>query len=383
QRTDDDTDRDGVNAEERVAELREQDDHEVVDERCGRAREKLAIRVQDPRRKRGEPHEDGRQQHDAREVNGQRDLLRVVEWRDERRDHIWRRDPHDDREPDEEDQDRIHDTGGDVPCFVLALPREIAREYRDERGRERPRDHEAKDGVGDLERRPERIELGRLAEVRPDHRQAQPAEDPTCDEGDDHDRRGARDRHRQRSDFEASGIVRIYAGKEAQALRSQTHPPDGASYLDAYGRPIRGADRRAYGPRRHRQRRREGRRDDLGRGERPRQGRKTRLHSQEQRPASAQPDRESRDEGEEEDLIPPGQSIRTGLPPTALKRTDSMSPAITPSRPFQTTSWALGAATLSAPAKKMPMPAPTPAPRTFGPLAFMRYRSCQVAPGSA
>src|ERR1700730_7893927 len=36
------------------------------------------------------------------------------------------------------------------------------------------------------------------------------------------------------------------AGKEAQALSAQAHPPDPATDVHADDRPIRGADRRAY-----------------------------------------------------------------------------------------------------------------------------------------
>src|SRR6266550_1428331 len=54
-------------------------------------------------------------------------------------------------------------------------------------------------------------------------------------------------------DFEASGIVRTYASKETQALRTQAHPPDPAPDIDADDRPLSRANRRAYGARRHQQ----------------------------------------------------------------------------------------------------------------------------------
>src|SRR6267142_4718531 len=302
ERSDDDPDRDRMDAEERIAELSEQDDDEVVDKRGRRAREELTVRVEDSRRERREAHEDGRQQHEPGEVHGEGDLLRVVERRDERRYDVGRGDPHDDREADEQEQDEVHDARGDVPRLVLALPREVAREYRDERGGERARDHETEDRIGDLERRPERVELGRLAEMRPDDRQAQPAEDAARNEGDDHDRRGARDRHRQPDDFEASGIVRIYASQETQALRPQTHPPDPATDVDADDRPVRRAYRRAHGARRHRQGHGDRGRHDCRGGKRPRQGGEAGLDSQEQRPPATKPYREGGYKGEEKDL---------------------------------------------------------------------------------
>src|SRR5256885_11752016 len=44
------------------------------------------------------------------------------------------------------------------------------------------------------------------------------------------------------------------AGKEAQALRPEAHPPDPAAHRHADDRPLRGADRGARGPRSHQQR---------------------------------------------------------------------------------------------------------------------------------
>src|SRR2546430_24900 len=57
-------------------------------------------------------------------------------------------------------------------------------------------------------------------------------------------------------DIEASGIVRTYASQEAQALSPETHPPDAAAHVHADHRPLRGADRRAYGAGGHREGRR-------------------------------------------------------------------------------------------------------------------------------
>src|SRR5256886_8937149 len=103
-------------------------------------------------------------------------------------------------------------------------------------------------------------------------------------------------------DIEASGIVRTYAGKEAQALGPQTHPSDPAAHVHADDRPLRGADRRADRPRGHRQGRRGRIRGHLGGGERAGQSRQARLDPQEQCAPAAEQDRESGDEGEEEKL---------------------------------------------------------------------------------
>src|SRR5438094_5336452 len=92
------------------------------------------------------------------------------------------------------------------------------------------------------------------------------------------------------------------AGKETQALGAEAHPPDPAAHLDADDRPLRGAYRRARGPRSHQQRGRGGLRDDLGRGKCARQSREARFCPQEQRAPAPEQNREGRDEGEEEDL---------------------------------------------------------------------------------
>src|SRR2546423_5774473 len=44
------------------------------------------------------------------------------------------------------------------------------------------------------------------------------------------------------------------AGKEAQALRTEAHPPNAAAHRHADDRSLRGADRGARGPRSHQQR---------------------------------------------------------------------------------------------------------------------------------
>ena len=208
QGADDDADRDRVDTEEGISELGEQDDHEVVDKRGCRAREELPVGIQDARRERRQAHEDRRQQHDPREIDREGDLLGVVERRDEGRHHIGRGDPHHDREAHEEEQDGVHDARRDVPRFVLALAGQVAREDRDESRRKSAGDHEPKDRVRDLECRQVRVQIGRLPEVRADDGQPEPAEYAAGNEGDDHDRGGPRDRHRQPPDIEASGIVR-------------------------------------------------------------------------------------------------------------------------------------------------------------------------------
>ena len=204
----DDADRDCMDAEEGIPELREQDDHEVVDKRGCRAREELPVRVEDARRQRRQAHEDRRQQHDPREIDREGDLLGVVEGGDESRHDVRRGNPHDDREAHEQKQDGVHDTRRDVPRFVLAFPSQIAREHRDESRRKSAGDHEPEDRVRDLECGQVRVQIGRLAEVRADDGQPEPAEYAAGNEGDDHDRGGPRDRHRQPPDIEASGIVR-------------------------------------------------------------------------------------------------------------------------------------------------------------------------------
>src|SRR5438552_6632993 len=94
----------------------------------------------------------------------------------------------------------------------------------------------------------------------------------------------------------------LNAGKEAQALSPEAHPPDAAAHLHANDRPLRRADRGADGARGDREGRRDRRRDDRRCRERPRQSRKARIDPQEQRAPPQEPDRQSRDEGEEEDL---------------------------------------------------------------------------------
>src|SRR6267378_1051341 len=92
------------------------------------------------------------------------------------------------------------------------------------------------------------------------------------------------------------------AGKEAQALRPEAHPPDAAADVHANHRPLRRADCGSYGARGDRQGWRHRRRDDRRGGERPRQSGETRFDPQEQRAPPQEPDRQSRDEGEKEDL---------------------------------------------------------------------------------
>src|SRR5437868_8267316 len=92
------------------------------------------------------------------------------------------------------------------------------------------------------------------------------------------------------------------AGKETQALGAEAHPPDRAAHVDADDRPLRGAYRGARGTRSDQQGGRGGLRGDLGRGKCARQSREARFGPQEQRATAPQQDRESRDEGEEEDL---------------------------------------------------------------------------------
>ena len=125
ERAHDDADRDGVDPEERRRENGEQDDHEVVDERCRRAGKELAVRVQDAGRQRGETHEDRRQQHEPREIDRERELGRPVdEPRCDDRGHEPRRgDPHHRREADEKEQDRIHHARRHVPRLVFTLAR--------------------------------------------------------------------------------------------------------------------------------------------------------------------------------------------------------------------------------------------------------------------
>src|SRR5438552_12746516 len=94
----------------------------------------------------------------------------------------------------------------------------------------------------------------------------------------------------------------LNAGKEAQALSPEAHPRDAAAHLQANDRPRRRADRGADGARGDREGRRDRRRDDRRCRERPRQSRKARIDPQEQRAPPQEPDRQSRDEGEEEDL---------------------------------------------------------------------------------
>src|SRR2546426_948721 len=106
------------------------------------------------------------------------------------------------------DRKRVQTTRRDAPGLSLARAGEVAGEDGDERRGERARHEEPEDRVGDLERGPEGVELGGLAEPRADDRKAQPSEDPAGDEGGDHDRRGARDGHRHRVSIESSGIVR-------------------------------------------------------------------------------------------------------------------------------------------------------------------------------
>src|SRR3979411_1259305 len=110
------------------------------------------------------------------------------------------------------------------------------------------------------------------------------------------------------------------AGKEAQALRPEAHPPDAAADVHANHRPVRRADCGSHGARGDRQGGRDRRRDDrrggarprTHGGKRPRQSGETRFDPQEQRAPPQEPDRQSRDEGEKEDLgAVPGQPLRS------------------------------------------------------------------------
>jgi hypothetical protein len=160
-----------VDPDERCGEEREEDLDAVVDERRGRAREELAIRLEHAGHERGQAHEDRGQQHDPSELDREGQLLRVLlePRRHERRHEPRRRDEHHGRERHEREDEDVHHARCDVPRFLLALLRQVAGEDGNERRCQGAGHEKLEEGVGDLERGPEGVQLRGRTEGRPDH----------------------------------------------------------------------------------------------------------------------------------------------------------------------------------------------------------------------